>query len=83
MFLNDGRVEMDLSFVEDRICPVELTAKDALFADHDEGAVAWGRIGSLIETCKMNGVEPYVWLTITLKKVAGGHLQSRFHELIS
>ncbi len=24
-----------------------------------EGAAAWGRIASLIETAKMNGVEPY------------------------
>ena len=34
-------------------------AKNALFAGHDEGAAAWGHIASLIETCKMNGVEPY------------------------
>ena len=41
---------------------MKLTAKNALFAGHDEGARSWGRIGSLIETCKMNGVEPYAWL---------------------
>ena len=29
---------------------MKLTAKNALFADHDEGARAWGRIGSLIES---------------------------------
>jgi hypothetical protein len=28
------------------------------FAGHDEGGIAWGRIASLIETCKVNGVEP-------------------------
>ena len=57
-------------FVENRIRPVKLTAKNPLFADPDEGAAAWGRIASHIETCKRNGVEPYVWLKSTLEKIA-------------
>ena len=71
VFLHDGRVEMDSNFVENRIRPVKLTAKNVLSAGHDEGARAWGRIASLIETCKMNGVEPYAWLKDTLEKIAG------------
>ena len=82
VFLHDGRVEMDTNFVENRIRPVKLTAKNALFAGHDEGAAAWGRIASLIETCKMNGVEPYAWLKCTLEKIADGHPQSRIRELL-
>ena len=82
VFLYDGRVEMDTNFVENRIRPVKLTAKNALFAGHDEGAAAWGRIASLLETCKMNGVEPYAWLKSTLEKIAGGHPQSRVRELL-
>ena len=46
----DGRVEMDSNFVENRIRSVKLTAKNALFAGHDEGARSWGRVSSLIET---------------------------------
>ena len=45
-------------------------------------ATAWGRIASLLETCKMNGVEPYAWLKSTLGKTAGGHPQSRVHEIL-
>ena len=56
--------------------------KNALFAGHDEGARSWGRIGSLIETCKMNGVEPYAWLKSTLKKIAAAHRQSDIQELL-
>ena len=82
VFLYDGRVEMDSNFVENRIRPVKLTAKNALFAGHDEGARSWGRIGSLIETCNMNGVEPYAWLKSTLEKIAAGHPQSKIHELL-
>ena len=82
VFLDDGRVEIDSNFVENRIRPVKLTAKNALFAGHDEGAAAWGRIPSLIETCKMNAVEPYAWLKSTLEKIAAGHPQSCIHELL-
>ena len=38
VFLHDGRVEMDNKFVENRIRPIKPTAKNALFAGHDEGA---------------------------------------------
>ena len=82
VFLHDGRVEMDSNFVENRIRPIKLTAKNALFAGHDEGARAWGRIASLIETCKMNRVEPYTWLKDTLEKIADGHPNSRIDELL-
>ena len=82
VFLYDGRVEMDSNFVENRIRPIKLTAKNALFAGHDEGASAWGRIATLIETCKMNGVEPYAWLNSTLEKIAAGHPQPRIRELL-
>ena len=82
VFLHDGRVETDSNFVETRIRPVKLTAKNALFAGHDEGARAWGRIASLIDTCKMNGVEPYAWLKDTLEKIPAGHSNSRIDDLM-
>ena len=47
-----------------------------------EGARSWGRIASLIETCKMNGVEPYAWLKTTLEKIATGHPNGSIVELI-
>ena len=82
VFLHDGRVEIDSNLVENRIRPVKLTTKNALFAGHDEGAHAWARIATLIETCKMNGVEPYAWLKSTLEKIAAGHPQSCIAELL-
>ena len=82
MFLEDGRVELDTDAVENRIRPLVLTRKNALFAGHDEGAAAWGRIASLIETAKMNGVEPYAYLKATLEAIAAGHPASRIDELL-
>ena len=36
VFLQDGGVEIDSNFIENRIRPLKLTAKNALFAGHDE-----------------------------------------------
>ena len=66
-----------------RIRPAKLTAKNALFAGHDEGAAAWGRIASLNETCKTNGIEPCAWLKNMLEKIADGHQQSHTRELLT
>ena len=62
-FLTDGRVEIDRNTVERTIRPIALNGKNALFAGHDAGAENWAVIASLIETCKMNGVEPHAWLS--------------------
>jgi transposase len=81
-FLHDGRVEIDSNRVENLIRPIALNRKNALFAGHDEGGIAWGRIASLIETCKINGVEPFAYLKATLTAIANGHPQSRIEDLL-
>jgi len=81
-FLADGRVEIDNNRVENLIRPITLNRKNALFAGHDEGGIAWGRIASLIETCKINGVEPFAYLKATLTAIANGHPQSRIDDLL-
>ena len=82
LFLADGRVEIDSNSVENLARPIALTRKNALFAGHDEGAAAWGRIASLIQTAKLNGVEPYAWLKATLEAIAAGHPNSRIDDLL-
>ena len=56
--------------------------QNALFAGHDEGAVAWGRIASLTQTARLNGVEPYAWLKATLEAIAAGHPNDRIDDLL-
>lgn len=53
-----------------------LSRKNALFAGHDAGAENWAIIASLIETCKLNSVDPLAYLTATLKAIVNGHKQS-------
>ena len=63
--------------------PIALNRKNALFAYHDEGGRNWGRIASLIETCKLNNVEPYAYLKATLEAIAASHPAARIDELIA
>ena len=81
-FLNDGRVEIDSNQVENLIRPIALNRKNALFAGHDEGGQAWGRIASLIETAKINGVEPFEYLKATLEAIAAGHPAKQIDDLL-
>lgn len=82
LFLTDGRIELDNNAVERTIRPIALNRKNALFAGHDAGAENWAVIASLIETCKLNGVDPYVWLAATLRAIVADHKQSRLNELL-
>ncbi len=82
LFLTEGRVEIDSNAVENTIRPIVLNRKNALFAGHDEGGKNWGLFASLIETCKMNGVNPFYYLKTTLEALANGHPQSQIDDLM-
>lgn len=81
-FLIDGRVEIDSNTVERTIRPIALNRKNSLFAGHDGGAENWAVIASLIETCKMNSIDPHAWLAATLTAIVSGHKQSKIDELL-
>ncbi|TCP73960.1 transposase IS66-like protein [Rhizobium sp. PP-CC-2G-626] len=59
-----------------------LNRKNALFAGHDAGAENWASIASLIETCKLNAVDPFAYLTSTLTAIVNGHKQNQIEALL-
>jgi transposase len=81
-FLEDGRVETDSNVVERAIRPVVLSRKNALFASGDDGGRRWADLASLIETCKLNGVNPQVYLADLLTRLVNGWPKSRIDELM-
>ncbi|TIR52764.1 MAG: IS66 family transposase [Mesorhizobium sp.] len=81
-FLDDGRVELDTNPVERAIRPVVLGRKNHLFAGSDGGGHRWALLCSLIETCKMNGAEPYAYLTDVLERMVDGYPVNRLGELL-
>ena len=52
---------------------IALNRKNALFAGSDGGAEHWAIIASLIETCKLNDVDPLAYLTDVLTRIISGH----------
>lgn len=81
-FLDDDRIEMDSNAIERTIRPIALQRKNALFAGHDAGAQNWAVIASLIETCRLNKVEPHSYLTGILAAIVNGHKQKDIDQLL-
>lgn len=72
VFLDDGRAELDTNTVERAMRPVALGRKNALFAGSDNGGRHWAVIATLIQTAKLNGVDPEAWLTDVLERIVSG-----------
>src|SRR3546814_8419991 len=54
---------------ERAIRPITLQRKNALFTGHDLGAENWATFASLIETCKLSGINPQAYLTDVLARI--------------
>jgi transposase len=81
-FLDDGRIEIDSNTVERAMRPIALNRKNALFAGSDEGAENWAMLASLIETCKLHGVNPEAYFTDVLTKLVNNWPNRRLAELL-
>jgi transposase len=81
-FLEDGRIELDNNSVERAMRPVALSRKNSLFAGSDQGAENWACLASLIETCKLNGINPQAYFTDLLTRLVNGWPQKRIDGLM-
>ncbi len=82
LFLDDGHIELDNNTVERAIRPLALNRKNALFAGSDEGAEHWAILASLIETAKLNDIDPEAYLADVITRIVGGHPQSQIGALM-
>lgn len=69
-YIDDGRIEIDNNTAERAIRPVALGRKNWLFAGSDEGGQRAAGILSLIETAKLNGLDPERYLRDVLTRIA-------------
>ncbi len=81
-FLDDGRVELDSNVVERAIRPLALIRKNALFAGSDGGGEHWAVVASLVETCKLNGVDPHAYLADIITRIVNGHPNRALDDLL-
>ena len=80
-YLDDGRLELDNNTAERGMRGVAVSRKNWLFAGSQGGGNAAAIAFTLIETAKLNGIDPQAWLTWVLGRIAD-HKITRIDELL-
>jgi transposase len=80
-FLDDGRVCLSNNAAERALRGVAIGRRNWTFAGSDEGGRRAAAVYSLIETCKLNGVDPQAWLAFVLAKLPD-HPAKKIDELL-
>ena len=80
-YAHDGRIEIDNNAAERSIRGIALGRKNYLFAGSDAGGCRAAAIYSLIETAKLNGLDPEAYLRDVLTRIAD-HKINRIAELL-
>lgn len=81
-FITDGRLEVDNNIAENAMRCVALGRKNYLFAGSDTGGDRAAAMYTIVQTAKLNGVNPEAYLRDTLAKIAEGHPINRIDELM-
>jgi transposase len=69
-YRDDGQLEIDNNVAERAIRPLALGRKNYLFAGSDDGGRRAAALYTLIETAKLNDVDPEAWLRDVLARLA-------------
>jgi len=80
-YLDDGRVEVDNNAAERAIRALVLGRRNYLFAGSDAGGDTAGCLYSLIGTCRLNGIDPHLYLRHVFEHIAT-HPINRIGELL-
>ncbi|AVA24877.1 MULTISPECIES: IS66 family transposase [unclassified Rhizobium] len=81
LFLEDGRVAIDNNAAERALRPIGVGRRNWLFAGADTGAETLARAMTIIETAKMNGLDPQAYLADVLDRIQD-HKINRLAELL-
>ena len=81
VYTTDGRLMPDTNLVENCIRGVALGRKNYMFAGNAQGAQRGAIFYSLLETCKINDVDPCLWLKDVYTRLPT-HPINRLHELL-
>jgi hypothetical protein len=81
-FLDEGTAEIDNNAAERAMRAIAIGRKNWLFAGSIAGGDRAAAIYSVIETAKLNGVEPQAYIADVIEKIAGGWPASRWDELM-
>jgi len=79
LFLSDGRVEVDTNTVERSMRPIAMGRRNSLFSGNEGGAQSWAILASLINTAKLNNLDPQTYLLDVLERIVSG--RTKHHQL--
>jgi transposase len=80
-YVDDGRLEMTNNVAERAIRPLALGRKNYLFAGSDEGGRRAAIMYTLIETARLNDLDPEAWLVDVIGRIAD-HPINRIDQLL-
>jgi len=69
-YATDGKLNIDNNPVENSIRPVAIGRKNYLFAGSHEAAKRSAMLYSLMGTCKLHEINPFIWLRDVLQRIA-------------
>lgn len=81
-YLKDGRLEIDNNKIENLIRPLALGRKNFLFMGSPHGAKAGAIFYSLIATCTVNNVEPYIYFCTILHQIRFCKSEEDYRKLL-
>ena len=81
-YCENGRLEIDNLIAERALRGVAIGRRNWLFAGSKAGGERAAAIYTIIETCKLNGVEPFTYISCIMQKIAEGWPNSRIDELL-
>jgi len=81
IYAGDGKLNIDNNPVENSIRPIAIGRKNYLFAGSHEAAQRSAMLYSLLGTCKLHGINPFLWLRDVLNRIATHHI-NKIEELL-
>ena len=79
-YTDDGRLAIDNNLAERLLRTIAVTRKNFLFIGSDKGGDRAAILYTLIETAKLNGLNPEAYLAYAIDQLARGHLASRLSQ---
>jgi len=81
-FTFDGRLAIDNNAAERALRGIAVTRKNFLFLGSDRGGERAAIIYTALETARLNGIDPEVWLADVIDRLARGHGQRDIDALL-
>ena len=81
-FLADAQLEIDNDIAENAMRGIALGRKNYLFAGSNAGGERAAAIYTIVQTAKLNDINPEAYLRDTLTRIAEGHPINRINELM-